>query len=88
MINENFNNEEFKLLKKYNYDVKNNLQDAYRTYTSPSLIDYKVHISLTEVREYFVKQIGQSLQEEPGGSFKSLSILLETLEQRLMSVSM
>ena len=88
MGHEGFTKEEVALLKQYHYDVKNNLQDAYRTYSSPSLIDYKVHISLTQGREYFVKHLGQSEIEHPAGAFKSLPGLLETLEQRFMSVGM
>lgn len=88
MVHESFTKEEIKLLENNGYDVKSNVQDAYKTYKSPSLIDYKVHISLTEGREYFVKQLGESKVELPAGSFKSLANLLETLEQRFMSVSM
>jgi hypothetical protein len=88
MVPESFSTHEIMLLTQYGYDIKNNLQDAYRTYRSPALIDYTVHISLTKGREYFVKQLGQTGPELPAGAFKSLDDLLPTLEQRLLSVSM
>lgn len=88
MVHESFSNHEIIVLSQYGFDIKNNLQDAYKTYYSPSLIEYKVHISLTNGREYFVTKVGQSKQEEPAGAFKSIDNLLETLEQRLMSVNL
>ena len=89
MVNESFTKKEIAFLKEHGYDVKNNLQDAYKTYKSPSLIDYKVHISLSDGKKYFVKEVGADpIQELIPLGFTSIEQLIDSLDHRFTEVNL